>query len=39
MQTLRTLCSFRKAPLAVIVQNAGQVNVRSQQGDVAAPEN
>jgi hypothetical protein len=30
------LCSFRKAPLAVIIRNAGQVNVRVQQVGMAA---
>jgi hypothetical protein len=38
MQRLWALCSLRKAPLALIVQNAGQVNVRAQQVEVAAPE-
>jgi hypothetical protein len=36
---LQALCSLRKAPLAVTVQNAGQVNARAQQVDVTAPEN
>jgi hypothetical protein len=37
-RTLWALCSLRKAPLALIVQNAGQVNVRAHQAEVAAPE-
>jgi hypothetical protein len=38
-RTLRSLCSLRKVPLAVLVQNAGQVNVGGQQINVAAAEN
>jgi hypothetical protein len=30
-RTLRMLCTLRKVPMAVIVQNAGQVNVGGQQ--------
>jgi hypothetical protein len=36
MRTLRTLANLRKVPLAVVVQNAGQVNVGQQQVNVAA---
>jgi hypothetical protein len=32
---LRSLCELRKAPLAVVVQNTGQVNVGQQQVNVA----
>jgi hypothetical protein len=35
LRTARALCSLRKAPLAVVVQNAGQVNVGGQQVNVA----
>jgi hypothetical protein len=38
LRTLRALCSLRKVPLAVVVQNAGQVNVGGQQVNVAAGE-
>ena len=31
LRTLRALCNLQKIPLAVIVQNAGQVNVGGQQ--------
>jgi hypothetical protein len=31
LRTLRALCNLRKVPLAVVVQNAGQVNVGEQQ--------
>jgi hypothetical protein len=37
-QTLRPLCSLRKVPLGVVVQNAGQVNVGGQQLNVAGRE-
>ena len=36
LRTLRTLCNLRKVPLAVVVQNAGQVNVGGQQVNMAA---
>jgi hypothetical protein len=36
LRTLRALCNLRKVPLAVVVQNAGQVNVGGQQVNVAA---
>ena len=36
LRTLRLFCDLRKVPLAVIVQNAGQVNVGGQQVNVAA---
>jgi hypothetical protein len=35
MRTLRGLTNLRKVPLAVVVQNAGQVNVGGQQVNVA----
>jgi hypothetical protein len=35
LRTLRALCNLRKVPLAVVVQNAGQVNVGGQQINVA----
>jgi hypothetical protein len=35
LRTLRTLGSLRRVPMAVVVQNAGQVNVGSQQVNVA----
>src|SRR5262249_21302094 len=35
VRTLRALCDLRKVPLAVVVQNAGQVNVGGQQVNVA----
>jgi hypothetical protein len=38
LRTLRALCNLRKVPLAVVVQNAGQVNVGGQQVNVAAGE-
>jgi hypothetical protein len=31
LRALRSLCNLRKAPLAVVVQNAGQVNLGQQQ--------
>jgi hypothetical protein len=31
LRTLRALCNMRKVPLAVVVQNAGQVNIGGQQ--------
>ncbi len=34
-RVLRALCNLRRAPFAVIVQNAGQVNVGGQQVNVA----
>jgi hypothetical protein len=34
LRTLRELCSLRKVPLAVVVQNAEQVNVGGQQVNV-----
>jgi hypothetical protein len=36
LRTLRALCNLRKVPSAVVVQNAGQVNVGTQQVNVAA---
>jgi hypothetical protein len=36
LRTLRGLCNLRKVPLAVVVQNAGQVNVGSHQINLAA---
>jgi hypothetical protein len=35
LRTLRALCNLRKATPAVVVQNAGQVNVGHQQVNVA----
>jgi hypothetical protein len=35
LRTLRALRDLRKVPLAVVVQNAGQVNVGQQQVNVA----
>jgi hypothetical protein len=35
VRTLRALCNLRKGSLAVVVQNAGQVNVGGQQVNVA----
>jgi hypothetical protein len=35
--TLRALCQLRKVPLAVVVQNAGQVNVGTQQVNANSP--
>jgi hypothetical protein len=34
LRTLRAFCNLRKVPLAVVVQNAGQVNVGQQQVNV-----
>jgi hypothetical protein len=36
LRTLRALCNLRKVPLAVVVQNAGQVKVGGQQVNLAA---
>jgi hypothetical protein len=38
MRTLWALCSLPMAQLALIVQNAGQVNVRAKQVELAAPQ-
>jgi hypothetical protein len=38
MRTLRALCNLRKVPLALVVQNAAQVNVGGQQVNVATGE-
>jgi hypothetical protein len=37
LRTLRALCQLRKVPLAVVVQNAVQVNVGTQQVNVNSP--
>jgi hypothetical protein len=37
LRTLRALCHLRKVPPAVVVQNAGQVNVGGRQVNVAQP--
>jgi hypothetical protein len=34
LRTLRALCALRKVPPAVVVQNAGQVNIGGQQVNV-----
>jgi hypothetical protein len=37
LRTLRALCHLRKVPPAVVMQNAGQVNVGGQHVNVNSP--
>ena len=38
LRTLRALCNLRKVPVAVVVQNAGQVNIGQQQVNTQSSE-